>query len=137
VSLKRFCGWEPRVIVRYTHDDAGRCTGEVHKRETEWDQRERAWMEALDYFESGLCRRCGHHLSDTTDPDNDPELLEAGHQWIADSTECVACRVLIDAERREHKRNEDGAGAVIHSARLVAKKPRKRNPRVQRAEPRP
>lgn len=75
---------------------------------------------------------------DTTNPANDPELDHAEHQWIADATECVACRVLGEAERAERKKYGDRAGATIHTVRLVERAPRVRGDgRVRRAEPKP
>lgn len=77
-------------------------------------------MLALALWEAGLCRRCGHHLDQTTDPDNDPDNPRAPRAWVADGPdECYGCKALHRAETRWHKESPESAPYVIWSAALV------------------
>jgi hypothetical protein len=62
-------GWEPEE--RHEHYDVeGNLTGfTIVTREAEWDDRQRARMEALSIYESGVCE-CGFHESLATDKAN-------------------------------------------------------------------
>jgi hypothetical protein len=74
-------------------------------------------MLALGLWESGLCRRCGHHLSETTDPDNDQDNPDARHGWQADGPdECHACKALHRAEEKWAKTSPEVAPYSIWSA---------------------
>lgn len=72
-------------------------------------------MLALAHFEAGLCRKCGHDLHESTDPQ---------WRWTADEpAECMSCTVLVRAERRYAKAAEKGGDgsvppeAMIHTVR--------------------
>lgn len=69
ISEKRLLGWEPEE--RHEHYDAeGNLTGfTIVTREVEWDDRQRARMEALSIYERGVCS-CGFHESLTNDKAN-------------------------------------------------------------------
>jgi hypothetical protein len=128
ISLKRFDGWEPRQLTRVTAwTEDGRPAAWETRTEPEWDPRERGWVLALGLFEAGLCRKCGHHLGETTDPANDQDNPETGHAWVADGPdECFACKALHRAEERWQKEAPEVAPYSIWSAVLVDKNPRKR-----------
>lgn len=128
-SLKRMEGWEPRQFTRVTAwTEDGRPAAWVTRTEPEWDSRERSLMLALGVWEAGLCRRCGHHLDETTDPGNDQDNPETAHGWIADGPdECFACKALHRAEDKWHKESPEVAPYSIWSAALVAKRPRLRH----------
>ncbi|WP_431935792.1 hypothetical protein [Micromonospora sp. RP3T] len=128
MSLKRFEGWEPRTVTRVTAwTDDGRPAGWETRTEAEWDGRERSLVLALGMWEAGLCRRCGHHLDETTDPDHDQDNPEAGHGWIADGPdECFACKALHRAEEKWQKEAPEVAPYSIWAAALIAKRRRMR-----------
>lgn len=128
MSLKRLDGWEARQLTRVTAwTEDGRPAAWETRTETEWDSRERSLMLALQLWEAGLCRRCGHHLDETTDPAHDQDNPETAHGWIADGPdECHACKALHRAEEKWHKESPEVAPYSIWSAVLVAKRPRLR-----------
>ncbi|MFF0822412.1 hypothetical protein ACFYUR_18780 [Micromonospora haikouensis] len=108
-------------------DEQGRPTRWVTSREVEWDGRERAWMLALDLYEGTLCRKCGQPLAECTDPDNDPDNPDAGHQYVAeDPTECFSCKALVRSEEKWSKSEPDSAPYMIHTVVKVAKPTRRR-----------
>jgi len=121
VSLKRFTGWEPRQVTKvlsWTSD--GKPAVWETRVEPEWDSYERSLMLALDWWESGLCQRCGHHLDETTDPDTDPDNPAAKRTWLADGPyECFACKTLYQAEKKWGKEAPDTAQISVWSAVLV------------------
>lgn len=84
-------------------------------------------MLALAYWEAGLCRRCGEHLSRGMDPMTDVDRPEADQKWIAEGPdECFCCRALVQAETALAA-NEDTAKRApfsVFTPALVPKKPR-------------
>ena len=126
--MKRFEGWEPAEVTTVTaFDDQGRPAKWVTRREAEWDRGERAWMLGLDYYEATLCRKCGHALHESTDPEHDPDNPAASHRYQAeDPTECFACKTLMRSEKKWAKDNPDLAPALIHTAVLIERPKRGR-----------
>lgn len=70
ISEKRLLGWEPVEVQEHEYDDAGRLVRTVVTREAEWDDFERAKMQALADYNAGICE-CGLHRSVA---DEDPDL---------------------------------------------------------------
>ncbi len=98
--------------------------------EEEWDIRERTLMLALDYYEAGLCRRCGQHLSKTMDPMTDPDRPEAERHWTADGPdECFCCKAMYRAEKKltDDEDSRELAAYAIHVPTLVKVAPRIRD----------
>lgn len=127
MSLRSLDGWTPKQTSRVTEwTEQGWPAAWETTTETQWNRRERSLMIALTEWEAGLCRRCGHHLADTTDPDTDPDNRAGSRAWVAEETECFACKAVYrDEQRCAPKENGDGgmprdvAAALIHSAYLV------------------
>ena len=127
VSLKRFDGWEPRQLTRVTAWKDGQPAAWETRTETEWDSRERSLMLALAYWEAGLCRKCGQHLHETTDPAHDQDNPETAWGWVADGPdECFGCKALHRAEEKWQKEAPEAAPYSIWAPVLVAKRPRQR-----------
>ncbi len=130
VSLKRFDGWTPKTITVVTEwTPAGFPVRWESREEVEWDLRQRSLMLALAYYEGGLCRRCGQHLSKTMDPMTDPDRPEATANWVADGPdECFCCKALHRAEKKlsEDKESGDLGAYAIHVPMLVPVTPRGR-----------
>lgn len=66
-------GWEPTEFHAHEYDDAGRLIRTIVTREPEWDDHERAKMQALTEYEAKVCD-CGFHES-VADTDPDLELV--------------------------------------------------------------
>lgn len=128
VSLRRFDGWEPVQRTRVTEwTPDGRPAAWQTSTEPEWDPRQRALMLALQWWEAGLCRRCGQHLDETTDPNNDPDNPHSGRTWVADGPdECFACKVLHRAEQSWEKTSPEAAPYSIWAPQLRDRPPRHR-----------
>jgi hypothetical protein len=128
VSLKRFEGWEPRQITKVlAYDEQGRPAQWETRTEPEWDGRERSLVLALAYWEAGLCRKCGCHLEETTDPAHDQDNPETSFGWAADGPdECFACKAMYRAEHARQKEAPETAHYEIWSPVLLAKRPRLR-----------
>jgi hypothetical protein len=130
--LRRFSGWEPREFTEVVEwSDKGFPARSITRREVEWDDGQRLWMLALAYYEASLCRKCGHSLNDTLNPNTDPDNPYADRQWIAEVPEqCFCCKVLAKSEKKwaEDKNNRIPPEALIHTAVLVGKTPLRRKP---------
>jgi hypothetical protein len=84
-------------------------------------------MLALDYYEAGLCRKCGQPLHESTNPDHDPDNPDGTHQYVAETpAESFSCKVLVKSETKWGKQEPDLAPALIHTAVLVERKARQR-----------
>jgi hypothetical protein len=133
MALKRLDGWEPKTTTTVTKfDGAGRAVRWETVTEPEWDTRERSLMLALAYWEAGLCRRCGEHMSKTLDPMTDPDRPEATRRWVAEGPdECDCCKAMVRAERKlADDENAGGMAAwAFHTPALIAVKPRLRRKR--------
>ena len=123
MSLRRLEGWTPKQVTTYEHDKEGKLTRSITVTESEWDDRERSWMLALQHYELTLCRRCGTPLIESTDPNNDPDNPNAENHYVIDGPdECHCCKVLIRSERKwaeDRKDSSEGSQHLIHSAVLV------------------
>lgn len=87
-------------------------------------------MLALDHYEAALCRKCGHSLGDTTDPDTDPDNPASSRRWVAEvPAECYCCKVLARSERKiaDDDNNRIPTEALIHTA-VLAHRPRSSRP---------
>lgn len=100
VSRKRLLGWEPRE--RHEHYDAdGNLTGvTITNRESEWDDRERKALLALERYRGQLCEY-GHH----PDLSEDESLF-----WTFENGRCSLCaasakygRIMADVDDRAVK----------------------------------
>lgn len=108
-----------------TYDEQGRPAAWETRTESEWDSRERSLMLALAYWEAGLCRKCGQHLDETTDPAHDQDSPATSWGWAADGPdECFSCKALHRAETKWQKEAPDTAPYMIWAPVLTAKKPR-------------
>jgi hypothetical protein len=116
VSLRRFCGWEPRSWTEYEHDELGRVVRSCTRLEPEWDDGQRLWMLALAYYEATLCRKCGHDLHSST---------STKWAWQADDPiECKSCTALSRSESAYATNAEGKPGSVppeamIHTVRKM------------------
>lgn len=120
MSLRRFCGWEPAEVTTHEYDERDRLAASVTRREPEWDDAQRAWMLALGVYEQSLCRRCGHNLHDTLDPDTSGTML-ASREWVAEESQCFGCTALAVSEqaRSGDDNNKIPLQALIYTARMV------------------
>lgn len=88
-------------------------------------------MLALQLFEQGMCRKCGHNLDDTTNPDHDPDNSKGSRMWVSEGHDkCFACLVL--ARNEKNAANDDSIPhpeALIYTAVLVDRPPRQSKPR--------
>jgi hypothetical protein len=71
VSPRRFLGWEPARTTVYEHNAAGRVVRSSVIQEPEWSDEDREMAMALASYEADLCGGCGHHLGETTRPENE------------------------------------------------------------------
>lgn len=130
--MRRFSGWEPREFTEVVEWSAqGFPARSITRREVEWDDGQRAWMLALAYYEASLCRKCGHSLKDTLNPNTDPTNPRGDRQWVAEVPEqCFCCTVLAKSEKQwaEDPNSKVPPEALIHTAVLVAKTPAPRKP---------
>ena len=86
-------------------------------------------MLGLDYYEATLCRKCGHALHESTDPEHDPDNPAGSHRYQAeDPTECFSCKTLLRAEKKWAKDQPELAPALIHTVALV-ERPKRRQRR--------
>lgn len=107
ISLRRFGGWEPVTVTEYEYDDAGRVARTYSQPESEWDQQQQAWMEALAAYRGERCPcGCGQRWSDTTSPE------ETGPQFSADRVVCRARLALLEAQKAAETQD------IIGGARL-------------------
>lgn len=86
-------------------------------------------MLALDYWEAGLCRRCGQHLSDAMDEHTDPDNPASPRRWVAEGPdECHSCKALHAAERgvRKQEGGDDLMGHSVFHPVLVTVQPQQR-----------
>ena len=84
LSLRRWCGWEPREVHTPQPDGAVLVT-----REPEWDQDSRDWVLALRQWEDSHCPQCNGWLPETTNPANE-DAYEA-----TDPGRCHRCTALV------------------------------------------
>lgn len=94
ISVKRLDGWEPVEVAEHEYDDAGRLIRTVTRREPEWDDEQRAWMDAWLLYRSNIHEACGHYLPDSTAP-------EAEDGYVSeDAIRCHACTARARAFAR-------------------------------------
>lgn len=94
ISVKRLDGWEPVTVSEHEYDDAGRLLRTVTRREPEWDDEQRAWMDAWLLYKSGVHEACGHYLPDST-------ATEAEDGYVAElPIRCHACTARARAFTR-------------------------------------
>ena len=110
-------GWEPSTV--YEHDEGGRVIRSTP--EAEWNDHQLALMVALEEYEAGLCRRCGHDLQESTDPKHDyNNPLGSGYYAPAEGTpiQCHACAALERSEQQVAAGNPQHPGALMHHVEL-------------------
>ena len=94
VSLKRFGGWEPVTVTEYEYDAGGRLVRSWSQPESEWDDRQQAWMLALAQHRAEFCPcGCGQRYVDTTSPE------EGGPQFHAERVVCRARLALLEEQK--------------------------------------
>lgn len=80
-------GWEPRTVVTYRYDDAGRLVEAVTETEPEWSDEDRAWAAALDLVEARSCPSCGGPRSECRGEDKTGRFAGAheicAKTWVA------------------------------------------------------
>lgn len=115
ISVKRLDGWEPVEVSEHEYDDDGRLIRTVTRREAEWDDHERAWMDAWLLYRSNVHDACGHYLPDSTAGEDD---------WVADKPiRCHACTARAAAYKRIEAAGNQYPEALLFP---VKKKDRKR-----------
>ena len=92
VSPRRFEGWAPQTTTRYAYDQGGRVVSAVSMDEPEWDELDRAIVDAHLWNEAQRCR-CGGYLDETTTDD---------HGYRITAEQCYRC----EAELRWHERQQ-------------------------------
>lgn len=111
-------GWEPSTV--YEHDADGRIVRSTP--EAEWNDHQLALMFALEEYEQGLCKRCGHNLDESTDPGNDfNNPVGTAYYAPAPNTpiQCHACAALERSEQQAAAGNPQHPGALMHAVHLV------------------
>ncbi|WP_346536940.1 hypothetical protein [Micromonospora sp. DPT] len=94
VSLKRFGGWEPVTVTEYEYDDDGRLLRSWSQPESEWDEQQQAWIQALVQHRAELCPcGCGQRYTDTTSPE------ETGPVFVAERVVCRARLALLEEQK--------------------------------------
>jgi hypothetical protein len=101
ISLRRWSGWEPVRTVTTMPDGTQQITTEP-----EWDDDDRAWVEALLDLEAQRCPGCGGHLPETTDPAND------GAYVTGPPHRCHRCTAL-HARQAQYDRDPNRAAQVV------------------------
>ncbi|ATO14691.1 hypothetical protein CO540_13335 [Micromonospora sp. WMMA2032] len=90
--------------------------------ESEWNDQQLALMVALEEYEDGQCRRCGHELAESTDPGNDyNNPFGSGFYAPLPGTpvQCHACAALERSEQQAAAGNPQHPGALMHAVHLV------------------
>ena len=113
MSLKRFMGWEPAVVVDHEYDEAGRLVRSVETTETEWDVEQRSWMQALAELAYQSCSGCGGFLQETLDPE-----LEYVTEHPLRCHRCEALEIRRDQIREKARHPGSFAIWPIHERRL-------------------
>jgi hypothetical protein len=91
VSWRRYTGWEPTRIAVHEYED-GRLVRSVTTTEPEWDDDQRAAVQALLRYEASLCPGCRSPWAEVTDPDNE------GRYITAPAIRCHRCTALSQAQ---------------------------------------
>ncbi|MFI9478134.1 hypothetical protein ACIG6B_30185 [Bacillus mobilis] len=111
VSLKRFGGWEPVTVTEYEYDEGGQLLRSWSQSESEWDEQQQAWIQALMQHRAEFCPcGCGQRWADTTSPE------EGGVQFTADRVVCRARLALLETQKANETQDIIG-GARLWSVR--------------------
>lgn len=111
-------GWEPSTV--YEHDAGGRVVRSTP--EPEWNDHQLALLVALEEYEAGLCKRCGHDLAESTDPAHDHNNLFGKAMYLpmpGTPVQCYACSALERSEQQVAAQNPQHPGALMHAVHLV------------------
>ncbi|MFI2664889.1 hypothetical protein [Micromonospora carbonacea] len=109
ISLKRLGGWEPVTVTEYEYDGDGRLVRNWSQPESEWDQREQAWVAALAAYRAELCPcGCGQRYADVTSDE------ETGPQFVASRVVCRARLALLEAQKAAETQDVVGGARLWH-----------------------
>lgn len=93
VSVRRFDGWEPVEVHDHEYVD-GRLARTVVRREPEWDDESRGWVQAWLSYKANVHEACGHYLPDSTAAEADD-----GYE-VELAVRCHACTARAEAYAR-------------------------------------
>lgn len=86
----------------YEYDEEGRVARTVSQSEPEWNDDDRADMEALAALESDECSGCGHPLSETTTSNFYEDYEVPAPRRCQACTAVMVKQTLLDAQKPEH-----------------------------------
>ncbi|MEU8186003.1 hypothetical protein [Micromonospora carbonacea] len=96
------------TVTEYEYD-GGRLVRSWSQPESEWDQREQAWVAALAAYRAELCPcGCGQRYADVTSPE------EGGPQFVASRVVCRARLALLEAQRAAETQDIVGGARLWH-----------------------
>ncbi|PWR08571.1 hypothetical protein DKT68_15250 [Micromonospora acroterricola] len=81
-----------------------------------------ALMVALEEYEAGLCKRCGHDLAESTDPAHDYNNPTATAVYLpapGTPVQCHCCAALERSEQAVAAQNPQFPAAIMHAVQLV------------------
>lgn len=107
ISVKRLDGWEPAEEHVHEYDGNDRLIRTVVRRESEWDDEQRGWMQAWLLYKANVHEPCGTYLPDATAP-------EAEEAWVAE----LPIRCHVCTRRSEAYKRADGQGLLHPEAVL-------------------
>jgi hypothetical protein len=91
VSWRRYAGWEPERRTRFVYED-GQLVEAITTTEPEWDDDQRAAVEALLAYEASLCPGCRQVWAEVTAP-------EAEGRFVPDAPiRCHYCTARAQGE---------------------------------------
>lgn len=109
ISLRRYGGWEPVTVTEYEYDGGGRLVRSWSQPESEWDQQQQAWTEALAAYRGERCPcGCGQRYAETTSDE------ESGPQYAADRVVCRARLALLEAQKAAETQDIIGGARLWH-----------------------
>jgi hypothetical protein len=97
------------TVTEYEYDDQGRLVRSWSQPESEWDQQQQAWMEALAAYRGERCPcGCGQRYVDTTSAE------ETGPQFEAGRVVCRARLALLEAQKAAETQDIIGGARLWH-----------------------
>lgn len=101
ISPHRYSGWEPEQRTRFFYDDEGRVAETVTSVEPEWDEFDRAMIDAYLDYRSDL-HTCGRPLSESLKDDDKPDpQYQVGYEV------CRACAAFDKFSAEQAKKDKD------------------------------
>ncbi|GAA1436292.1 hypothetical protein GCM10009616_35720 [Microlunatus lacustris] len=131
ISPRRYSGWEPPTRTRYRYDADGRLVGAITTREPEWDEIDRALIDAYLNWKGDL-HVCGRPLTESLH-DEDSDEPDPDYQVAVET--CRACMALDKdrARRTEADKTLRDAGRNPDSWRVETVLPITELPPADRA----